>query len=270
MAVYAIGDVQGCYDPLQRLLEKLRFDASQDQVWFTGDLINRGPHSLKVVRLVRSLGERAITVLGNHDLTLLAVAEGHVALRRKDTFHDLLHAADRETLLEWMRHRALMHYDPDLNFILVHAGLAPSWDLRQAQTLAAEVQAVLQSPHYNDFLAQMYNDEPRRWCDDLKGIPRLRCIVNYFTRMRYCHGDGALDYVHKGPLGTQAAHLIPWFQLPARRHTGLNIVFGHWAALGLYQDKGIYGLDSGCSWGARLTAMRLDAPEETYWVNCSE
>lgn len=268
MAVYAIGDVQGCYDPLQRLLEKLRFDPAQDQVWFTGDLINRGPHSLKVVHLVRSLEEGAVTVLGNHDLTLLAVAEGYVPLRRKDTFHDLLQSPERDALLEWMRHQSLMHYDADLNFVMVHAGLAPVWDLSTAQALAAEVETVLQGTDYAIFLSQLYSDEPRRWQDDLTGVSRLRCIVNYFTRMRYCHRDGALDFTCKGPLGSQSGHLMPWFQVPGRRHDDVNIVFGHWAALGYYRDKGIYALDSGCSWGARLTAMRLDAPEEVYWVNC--
>lgn len=270
MAVYAIGDVQGCYEPLQRLLEKLRFDTSQDQVWFAGDLINRGPSSLKVLRLVKSLEESAVAVLGNHDLTLLAIAAGCILPRRKDTLQDILQAPDRETLLEWLRYRPLMHYDAKLNFILAHAGVAPQWDLKQAIDCAAEVERVLQSPNYINFLNEMYGNEPHHWHDDLQGTARLRFIVNAFTRMRYCHLNGALNFKYKGPLGSQPSYLVPWFQVPLRRTYTSNIVFGHWAALGYFRDRGIFAIDSGCVWGARLTAIQVDALEKVSWVACND
>lgn len=270
MAVYAIGDVQGCYASLQRLLERLRFDPGRDTLWFAGDLINRGPQSLPVLRLVRSLGERALTVLGNHDLTLLAVAAGVRQPKHSDTFQAILKAPDREELLHWLRCQPLLHHDAVLGFTLVHAGLAPQWDLLQAQNCAAELEAVLRGPAYRDFIFQMFGSEPRRWRDELQGVERWRFIVNCFTRLRYCHADGALNFSEKGPPGSQAAGLWPWFQVPGRRNAGLNIVFGHWASLGYYRAPGIYALDSGCVWGGRLTAIRLDAPEQVYWVGCEE
>lgn len=270
MALYAIGDVQGCYHALLRLLDVLRFDPSQDTLWFTGDLINRGPQSLPVLRLVHSLGARGVTVLGNHDLTLLAAAEGYVRLRRKDTFHCVLEAPDRAVLLDWLRHRPILHYDPELNATLVHAGLAPQWDLHQAQACAAELERVLQSPDYGAFLAQMFGSEPRIWRDDLQGIERLRFIVNCFTRMRYCQEDGTLNFSEKGPPGSQPPNLMPWFQVPGRRNANLRIVFGHWAALGYYRCQGIYALDSGCAWGNQLTAVRLTGDEAVYCVECEE
>jgi bis(5'-nucleosyl)-tetraphosphatase (symmetrical) len=270
MALYAIGDVQGCYHALLRLLDKLRFDPTEDTLWFAGDLINRGPQSLPVLRLVQSLGERAVTVLGNHDLTLLAAAEGYVRLRRKDTFQCVLEAPDRAVLLDWLRHRPILYYDSKLNTALVHAGLAPQWDLSQAQTCAAELESVLQGPEYGAFLAQMFGSEPRLWRDDLQGFKRLRFIVNCFTRMRYCHADGTLNFSEKGPPGSQPADLIPWFQVPGRRNDNLKIVFGHWAALGYYRCRGICALDSGCAWGNQLTAVCLTDGEAVYRVECGE
>jgi bis(5'-nucleosyl)-tetraphosphatase (symmetrical) len=271
MAVYAIGDVQGCYDSLQRLVECLRFDPSQDTLWFTGDLVNRGPQSLLVLRLVHSLGERAVTVLGNHDLTLLAVAEGYRQPKRSDTFQAILTAPDRESLLAWLRQRPLLHHDRVLGFTLVHAGLAPSWDWQQAIACAAELEAVLSGADYRAFLAGMFGSEPRLWHEDLQGIERLRCSVNCFTRLRYCHADGALNFSEKGPPGSQPEYLWPWFRVPGRRHADLNIIFGHWATLGYYREPGIIALDSGCVWGGRLTAVRLDAPgQPVYAVECGE
>ncbi|MDQ2694699.1 MAG: symmetrical bis(5'-nucleosyl)-tetraphosphatase, partial [Pseudomonadota bacterium] len=205
MAVYAIGDVQGCYDPLCRLLEALRFDPAADVLWLTGDLVNRGPRSLEVLRLIRSLGERAVTVLGNHDLTLLAVAEGYVRLRPKDTVHAILEAPDRAVLLDWLRHRPLLHHDPGLSFTLVHAGLAPQWDLHQALACAQELESTLRSPAYRSFLKQMFGSEPRLWSPDLRGVERLRFIVNCLTRIRFCTEDGALDFDRKGPPDGQSA-----------------------------------------------------------------
>ncbi|MEE4377604.1 MAG: symmetrical bis(5'-nucleosyl)-tetraphosphatase [Candidatus Competibacteraceae bacterium] len=268
MAVYAIGDVQGCYDPLQRLLEQLRFDPAQDMLWFAGDLVNRGPQSLQVLRLVQSLGDRAVTVLGNHDLTLLVVAAGYRQARRKDTFDSILNAPDREALLDWLRQCPLLHHDAALGFTMVHAGLAPQWDLAQAQACAMELETALRGPDYLEFLAQMFGNKPVRWTNSLTGIKRLRFIVNALTRMRFCHRDGTLEFTQKGPPGSQPKSLLPWFEVPKRRNADLNVVFGHWAALGYYRTHGIYAMDSGCVWGKRLTALCLDEPENVQWVSC--
>ena len=261
MAVYAIGDIQGCYEPLQRLLERVRFDPAADQLWLVGDLVNRGPHSVEVLRLIYQLGERAITVLGNHDLTLLAVAAGQVKPKRKDTFHPILDAPDSAELLDWLRRRPMLHHDPDLGFTLVHAGLPPQWDLALAQGCAAELEAMLRGRDWTRFMGKMFGGEPRVWREELTGDDRLRFIVNALTRMRFCTADGVLSFAEKGPPGSQAADLFPWFQVPQRRSAHLKIVFGHWAALGYYRAPGIYALDSGCVWGHRLTAIRLDAPD---------
>ncbi|MDS4019161.1 MAG: symmetrical bis(5'-nucleosyl)-tetraphosphatase [Candidatus Competibacter sp.] len=260
MAVYAIGDVQGCHDPLRRLLDLLRFDPTVDTLWLVGDLVNRGPHSVEVLRLVRELGDRAVAVLGNHDLTLLAVAAGQVKPKRKDTFHTILDAPDRAELLDWLRRRPLLHHDPTLGFTMVHAGLPPQWDLALAHRCAAEVEATLRGPRCEQFLERMFGGEPRRWRDDLVGYDRLRFTVNALTRMRFCTADGTLSFSEKGPPGSQEPGLLPWFSVPRRRNADLHIVFGHWAALGYYRAPGIYALDSGCVWGNRLTAIRLDEP----------
>ena len=260
MAVYAIGDVQGCYEPLCRLLDQLRFDSSCDQLWLTGDLVNRGPESGKVLRLVRSLQEAAVTVLGNHDLTLLAVAEGFVKARRKDTFHDILDASDAAEYIDWIRHWPLLHHDANLGFTMIHAGLIAQWDLAQAQACAAELEDTLRGPAYREFLAHMFGQQPEHWDNNLAGIERLRCIVNICTRMRFCTASGRLDFKAKGAPGSQPSGLMPWFQMPGRRNADLNIIFGHWAALGYYREPGIYALDSGCVWGQQLTALRLDLP----------
>ncbi|MFO1371378.1 MAG: symmetrical bis(5'-nucleosyl)-tetraphosphatase [Candidatus Competibacteraceae bacterium] len=265
MAVYAIGDIQGCYDPLRRLLDALRFDPSADVLWLVGDLINRGPQSLEVLRLVWALRERAVVVLGNHDLTLLAVAAGQVKPKRKDTFHSLLDAPDRHELLDWLRRRPLLHHDPALGFTMIHAGLPPQWDLALAQSCAAELEMTLRGPQYMEFLARMFGSEPRCWRDDLAGYDRLRFTVNALTRMRFCTVDGVLSFSEKGPPGSQGSDLLPWFAVPGRRNADLKLVFGHWAALGYYRAPGVYALDSGCVWGNRLTAIRLDEPGTPAW-----
>lgn len=269
MAIYALGDVQGCYEPLQRLLEVVRFDPAQDTLWFAGDLINRGPHSLEVLRLVYSLGESAVVVLGNHDLTLLAVAEGFKEPRQKDTFLSVLDAADRDRLLTWLRRRPILHHDAQLGFTMVHAGLAPQWNLDQVLSCAAEVESALHGSDYRNFLAHMYGSEPRVWRDDLQGMERLRFIVNCLTRIRFCTAEGALSFDQKGPPGSQPDGLWPWFKVPGRRNADLNVIFGHWSSQGFYREPGIYALDSGCVWGNKLTALRLDGPEEVYSVDCS-
>lgn len=270
MAVYAIGDVQGCYDPLRRLLDKLRFDPDRDLLWFAGDLINRGPKSLKVLRFIHNLGNSAVAVLGNHDLTLLAAAEGFVKPRKKDTFEAILKASDRESLLAWLRYRPMLHYDPSLGCVMVHAGIAPQWDLQTALACAGELETVLRGADYRDFLARMFGSEPRQWRDDLRGFDRLRFIANCLTRMRFCTADGVIDFSHKGPPGSQPEGLIPWFEAPRRRLADVNIVCGHWASLGYYQAPGIYALDSGCVWGNCLTAIRLDGPDEVFSVGCAQ
>ena len=260
MAVYAIGDIQGCYDPLQRLLDRLRFDPAADTLWLVGDLVNRGPHSVEVLRLLHSLSKQVVAVLGNHDLTLLAVAAGQVKPKRKDTFHTILEAPDSSELLDWLRHRPVLHHDAELGFTMVHAGLPPPWDLSLAQRCAAELEATLRSTGWMKFMGQMFGSEPRCWRKNLTGDDRLRFTVNALTRMRFCTTDGALSLAEKGAPGSQESGLLPWFAAPRRRNADLNIVFGHWAALGYYRAPGIYALDSGCVWGHRLTAIRLDEP----------
>lgn len=265
MAIYAIGDIQGCFDPLRRLLDLLHFDPTADRLWLVGDLVNRGPQSAEVLRLLRDLDTCVVAVLGNHDLTLLAVAAGQIKPKRKDTFQSVLKAPDCEELLNWLRHRPLLHHDVQLNFTLVHAGLPPQWNLEQAQCHAAEVETTLRGPEHVEFLARMFGSEPRHWSEKLSGYDRLRFNVNALTRMRFCTADGTLSFSEKGPPGTQRSGLLPWFEVPNRRNADLNLVFGHWAALGYYRAPGIYALDSGCVWGNRLTAIALDQPGVPAW-----
>ncbi len=269
MAVYAVGDLQGCIDPLRRLLDDLAFDPANDQLWFCGDLVNRGPASLETLRFVHGLGERAVTVLGNHDLHLVAVAyDPHRSAKSKDTLEDILTAPDREELLEWLRRRPLLHHDGGLGYTMVHAGLPPEWDLEDATSAAAELEAVLAGPDFIGFLREMYGDRPDRWSPDLEGRDRLRFIVNCFTRMRYCRADGRLDLAEKGPPERAAEGLVPWFRVPGRRSRDLKIVFGHWSTLGGVTDENVFALDTGCVWGGRLTALRLDDPPRSICVEC--
>ncbi len=269
MAVYAIGDVQGCYTPLMQLLTRLRFDATRDRLWFTGDLVNRGPRSLEVLRFVMGLGERAVCVLGNHDLHLLAVAAGTTKSKKRDTLDGVLRAPDRNVLLDWLRSRPLLHHDAGLGYTLIHAGLLPPWDLALSQKLAHETETVLRSDNYAEFFRHMYGDLPDHWSENLHGFDRLRLIVNTFTRLRYCDLEGNMDLRPKGPPGSQPPDLLPWFQVPSRRSRGLKIIFGHWSTLGLWQGDGVIGLDSGCLWGHALSAMRLDADSlEFISVDC--
>lgn len=269
MAVYAIGDVQGCHTPLQELLSRLRFDPGRDRLWFTGDLVNRGAQSLEVLRFVKGLGERAVCVLGNHDLHLLAVAAGTARTKKRDTLDEILRAPDRDELLPWLRSRPLLHHDSALGYTLVHAGLLPPWDLAEARQLAHETGAVLRGEHYRDFFDHLYGDLPDHWNENLRGFDRLRVVVNAFTRLRYCDLAGGMDLRAKGPPGSQPPGLLPWFQVPGRRSRELKIIFGHWSALGLWQHDGVIGLDSGCVWGRSLSAVRLDpGPAEFFSVAC--
>lgn len=269
MATYAIGDLQGCFDDLQRLLAQIRFDDRRDSLWLTGDLVNRGPASLQCLRFVRQLGECAVTVLGNHDLSLLATAAGFRKQRTGDTLNEVLAAPDRDELLYWLRHRPLLHTDRSLNYTLVHAGLPPQWSVDHAALFAGEVEAVLQSDRHTDLLANMYGDKPDCWSDTLTGFDRWRFIINCFTRLRFCSESGQLDLKAKGGLGSQPAGLFPWFKVPGRRSRTAKIIFGHWSTLGCIQDENAYSLDTGCVWGGSLTAMRLDTPEPEYFsVEC--
>ena len=269
MATYAIGDIQGCYRELQQLLERIDFQPGRDRLWFAGDLVNRGPASLEVLRFIKNLGEDAVTVLGNHDLHLLAVWQNkHRHLKSNDTLRPILAADDRDELLHWLRGRPLMHDDAELGYSLVHAGLPPQWDRETALRCAGEVEEILQGAEFLGFLDHMYGNEPARWSSQLSGWARLRFSVNCFTRLRFCTADGTLDFREKGEPGSQATPLIPWFEVPGRRSAHMRIVFGHWSALGLYRGEGVYGIDTGCLWGDRLTALRLDSSEEAISEEC--
>lgn len=266
MAIFAIGDIQGCFNELRELLDRIRFDPAEDRIWFAGDLVNRGPDSLKALRFVRGLGEQAISVLGNHDLHLLAAAEG--IREPTQSLLPVLNSADREELLEWLRERPLMHCEPDLGFALVHAGLAPQWSLDQALNLAREVEAALRGPHYRAFLETMYGDLPDLWQQTLQGNERLRFITNCLTRLRYVTKDGRIDFTHSGKPGTQPKNLVPWFQYPGRKSAQEHILFGHWSTVGLINGYNVYALDTGCVWGGKLTALRLDADGGWFSIDC--
>ncbi|MFN2119454.1 MAG: symmetrical bis(5'-nucleosyl)-tetraphosphatase [Anaerolineales bacterium] len=258
MAVYAIGDIQGCYEELRQLLDLLHFDPVHDRVLFTGDLVNRGPDSLSVLRFVRSLGERAVTVLGNHDLHLLAIAAGVRHTKKNDTLAAILAAPDRDELLDWLRRRPLAHRDAETGWLLIHAGLVPQWSGEQALVLAREVERVLASSEAGEFYRNMYGDQPCRWEDDLAGWPRLRFITNVLTRTRYCRPDGTLDFTENGAPSDTLPPLLPWFRVAGRRSADDRVVFGHWSTLGYLRENGVLALDGGCLWGGLLVAARLD------------
>lgn len=257
MTVYAIGDLQGCYEPFMRLLDALRFDPSRDRVLLTGDLVNRGPDSLRCLRAVRAMGASAVTVLGNHDLHLLAVAHGARAGAR-DTLDDILSAPDRDELLDWLRQCPLAHREAD-GTLLIHAGLPPQWDVPTALACAAQVEAVLRSDAAPAFFAAMYGNQPDRWDESLRGTERLRYIVNSLTRLRYVDAQGRIDLRHKGAPGMQPEGYRPWFQVPGRRSADTRIVCGHWSTIGRahWPQENVYTLDSGCVWGGCLTALDL-------------
>ncbi len=255
MRLFAIGDVQGCHTALLELLDAIAFDPPRDRLWFCGDLVNRGPDSLSVLRLVRELGDSAVTVLGNHDLHLLAVAAGVVQAKSRDTLDAVLDAPDSNELLDWLRHCPLAVYDHGI--LMVHAGLAPSWTAAQTIQLAGEVETALRAPGYMGLLQDMYGDEPVAWDDTLTGSPRLRCIINYLTRTRYCDASGAMALQAKDAPGSQPPGFEPWFRIAGRASADTPVIFGHWSTLGQVEDRNVVALDSGCVWGGRLTAMRL-------------
>jgi bis(5'-nucleosyl)-tetraphosphatase (symmetrical) len=263
VATWAVGDLQGCHRELLDLLQAIRFRPDADTLWFTGDLVNRGPESLECLRFVRELGDTAIVVLGNHDLHLLAVAAGARKPRRKDTLDSILTAPDRDALLDWLRRRPLLHHDAALGFTLVHAGLPPQWDLKTAAAAAAEIETVLRRDDARSYFEKMYGNKPDRWSEKLRGAERLRFITNCLTRLRYCDADGRLELEETGPPGSQADHWLPWYAVPGRRSRELRIVFGHWSTVRLepapdFERWNVFPLDTGCVWGGTLTALRLD------------
>jgi len=270
LAVYAIGDIQGCLDSLKQLLDKLGVSDS-DQIWFTGDLVNRGPQSLETLRFIRSLGNQAVSVLGNHDLHLLALAAGRFHDKPNPTLQPILKAGDREELLDWLRRRPLFHLDKQINWGLVHAGIHPHWDLSTAHRLADETETLLRGDAYDAFMKQLYGNHPENWDPNLTGFDRARFCINAMTRMRFCFPDGRLDFLHKGPPGSQPPELRPWFEIERETPVTPRIVFGHWSALGYHKIGPYYGIDTGCLWGGRLTALRLDeGGSEIVDVGCEK
>jgi bis(5'-nucleosyl)-tetraphosphatase (symmetrical) len=261
VSTYAIGDVQGCYDDLMRLLEKLDYSAASDTLWFAGDLVNRGSQSLQTLKFVYSLGNRAVCVLGNHDLHLLAAAVGARAPHNSDTFHDVLESSRCDELLQWLRQQPLIHHDTALDYVMVHAGIYPGWSLQAAKDRAGEVHRVLRGDNYADYFTTMYGNQPDRWSADLEGENRLRFIVNSFTRMRFCSADFQLDFDLSGPVGSQPNHLAAWFAKANQLPDTLEVIFGHWASLATTDTPGFHALDTGCSWGNALTAMNLETTE---------
>lgn len=262
MAVWAIGDLQGCYGVTQRLLEKIRFDPAQDQLWFCGDLVNRGGESLETLRLVHSLRDQSIVVLGNHDLSLLAISERSEADQRRvnQDLQRILFAEDRDTLIDWLRLRPLLHSDRTLGWMMIHAGLSPKWTTAHAEKHAREVEHRLHGDGRRKLLRNMYGDFPA-WTPALRGVERERAIINIFTRLRYCSTRGRIAFNEKGAPGTQVPGLYPWYAVPGRAERDLKIVCGHWSTLGLFIGHGVHTIDTGAVWGGKLTALQLDTDE---------
>lgn len=260
MSTYALGDVHGCYKSLKLLLEEIAYNPQQDKLWFAGDLVNRGKASLDVLRFVADLGDKSIQVLGNHDLHLLAVHAGKRQLRSSDTFKKLLQAEDAAELCTWLRQQPLLHQDKELGYTLTHAGIPPVWSLKRAKKLAQEVEEVLRHPtKHQKLLKKMYGDDPSVWNSELKGSARRRLIINYFTRMRFCMADSTLEFGSKHDASKAPKGFKPWFNYPSKATKKSQLLFGHWAALnGKTKQERIHALDTGCVWGGKLTAMRLE------------
>ena len=263
MSAYAIGDIQGCYSELQNLLNEINFDERRDELWFTGDLVNKGPKSLQTLRFIKALGVNAKITLGNHDLHLLAVAKNIQPLLKKDTIQEILAADDVKELIDWLKSRPLLITDDNLNFTMVHAGLPPQWSLENAKEFAKECELILQSEKINKLLAEMYGDTPNIWVNSLQDYAKQRFIINCFTRIRFCNSDGMLDFDTKVAPGKQKTSLIPWYSLPNRKTKDNKIIFGHWSTVHIGNEKNfkqynVYPIDTGCLWGGRLTAMRLE------------
>lgn len=271
MAQYAIGDLQGCYDPFRRLLDKIAFDPDHDTLWLTGDLVNRGPRSRKTLRYVKSLGDAAITVLGNHDLHLIALANGiEVSGSHYESLRKILRKKGREELIDWLRSRPLAHFDEKLNTLMVHAGVPPQWSVKKTLERAAEVESILRSDDHVDFLENMYGKKPDIWKGKLDGHKRTRYIVNALTRMRMIDEEGRIDFTHTGPPEKARRGLVPWFDAENAKWHGTRIVFGHWSALGLIIEGDLISVDTGCVWGWELTAVRLNKKPKVFAVKCRD
>ena len=269
MAIYAIGDVQGCFDELMSLVDKISFNPKSDQLWFVGDLVNRGPKSLETLRWVKSLGDKAVTVLGNHDLHLLATFAGLKQIKETSSLLPVLEADDAKELIDWLRHRPLMHYESKLGIAMVHAGLTPQWSIQDALAYAKEVETALRSKKYSDFLSNMYGDKPDQWENTLSGWDRLRVIINSFSRLRFCDSQGVMNYSDKGPPGSQPSGMKPWYEIKSRNNQDVTIVFGHWSTLGYQSRHNVIAIDTGCLWGGSLTAVRVDSPDKTvFQIEC--
>lgn len=267
MTTYAIGDVQGCYDALQRLLEKIRFDPVTDRLWFVGDLVNRGGQSLETLRLIHSLAIHCTVVLGNHDLSLLAISTRSEADKQRvnPDLRRILFAEDADVLIAWLRKQKLMHVDRTLGFAMVHAGLAPKWTIRLAEARAREIEEKLHSGAFFKLVKNMYGDRPA-WSPKLTGMDRQRAIINVFTRMRYCTPSGRISFEDKGRPGTQKPGLYPWFEVPGHSPRELPIVCGHWSTLGLFMGLGVYAIDTGAVWGGKLSALELGPEPRLHQV----
>ncbi len=266
MAIYAIGDLQGCCDPLEQLLAAIRFNPSSDQLWFTGDLVNRGPDSLRTLRTVKALGNAAMTVLGNHDLHLLAASIGVRKISDSDTLDEILSAPDANELLDWIRTRKLAHQGN--GHLLVHAGVLPQWNVWSTLRYAAEVERELRGSNWQHFLAHLFGNQPDRWDESLVGFDRLRVIVNACTRLRFCTPEGQMEFASKEGAGAAPDGYLPWFDIPGRQTEKATVIFGHWSTLGLVMRPDLLALDTGCVWGGKLTAVRLE-DRALFQVECA-
>ena len=267
MAVYAIGDVQGCFDELIKLLDLIKFNPKRDQIWLVGDLVNRGPKSAEVLRFAMTHPDSVKVVLGNHDLHLIANAVGvSDHQHRMDTMESVLKAKDSKKLITWLRHQPLFYHDRTLGFSMVHAGLPPQWSIKKCRKRSKEVEAVLQGEHWQDFFKHMYGNSPNKWSKTLKGWDRLRYITNCFTRLRYCHDDGRLALKFKGEPKDKPKGELAWFEMPDRKTSKNRIVFGHWSTLGTGQYGNVFSLDSGAVWGDQLTAVRIDKQPYQWFI----
>ncbi len=267
--IYLVGDLQGCCKPLERLLQTIDFSPSRDELYVLGDLVNRGPDSMGVLRRLRALEGAATCLLGNHDLHLLAVAHGVRKPHRSDTLDPILSAPDRDDWLNWLRQQRLAVHAH--GWLMVHAGVVPQWDTAQTVALAGEVEAMLRSPDVGAFLTTMYGNEPARWDERLQGVDRWRCVVNSLTRLRFCAADGTMEFATKEGAGGAPAGYMPWFDVPGRRTQGTPVAFGHWSTLGLINRDDLLALDTGCIWGGHLTAVRVDgATREVIQIACPQ
>lgn len=270
MARYAIGDIQGCYDELRILLDTLAFDPDKDQIFLVGDLVNRGPKSLQVLRFIKSLGKRATCVLGNHDLHLLALSQGNSKHYNNTSLDSIFTAPDADELLTWLRHRPLLHHDKKTKFNIIHGGLPPQWDIKTARAMAKEVESVIRGSDHPYFFKHMYGNEPDIWSNKLDGIERLRFITNCFTRLRYCDANGKLGLKEKGAPEDHNNAYMPWYEVPGRASRDAKIIFGHWSTIGYHHSNNVWAIDSGCLWGDKLTALRIRKKkgETVYQIQC--